>query len=456
MRTASIKYIPCIVKASLLYLLLSYIQGNAQQNSWQFLGLQNENITSIAINPQSDSILYAGSYSDFSAGTFGSIFKSSEGGFSWDTLVYGVSVKQLEIDPHNTNVIYAALGGANFTNPGILKSIDRGITWFWADSGIYVDPETFVQCIAIDHFYPDTLYAGTAGFGVGTLYKSINGGIFWNDIGSGTGLMDGVVSISIDHNSSNIVYATTAWRGLLYKSMDGGNSWLEILIPWQDHGPAILKIDPENTDTIYAGVYQYGFMKSVDGGITWAFSDSGITENRITALIINPVNHNKLYVGTYEAGIFHSIDQGFSWTEMNNGLSNMWVESLAITPDGKTLFAGTYDGIYRYDLSPLNIYSYHSKHKASKFVLYSNYPNPFNSFTTIEYYLPKCTFIQLSIHNLLGQKIIDLVSARKTSGYHKVTWDGTDVLGNPVSTGIYIYHLESKEYSSSGKMIYLK
>ena len=121
MKDTFMKYMQLILIRSLIFLFLVFIQGIAQEDSWQFLGLQNENITSIAINPQSDSILYAGSYSDFSAGTYGRIFKSSDGGFSWDTLVYGVSVNQLEIDQHNTNVIYAALGGANFTNPGISK-----------------------------------------------------------------------------------------------------------------------------------------------------------------------------------------------------------------------------------------------------------------------------------------------------------------------------------------------
>jgi photosystem II stability/assembly factor-like uncharacterized protein len=450
------KYIPSIINRYLLFLLFAFIQAIAQENSWQFSGLQNEKVTAIAINPQNDSIIYAGSYSDFSGGTYGSIFKSNDGGSSWDTLIYGVSVNQLEIDPQNANVIYAALGGANFTNPGILKSIDQGITWFWADSGIYVNSETFVQCIAIDPFYPDTLYTGTAGSGPGTLYKSINGGIYWNDIGSGTGLRDGVVSISIDPQSSNTIYASTAWRGLLYKSMDSGDSWLEILVPWQDHGPATLKIDPENTDTIYAGVYQYGFMKSVDGGLTWVSSNSGLTENRITSVVINPVNYNKLYAGTYEAGIFHSVDQGSSWMQMNNGLSNMWVVLLAITHNGKMFFAGTYDGIYRYEISLQNVIFSREEYSIQNFKLYPNHPNPFNSITNIEYFLTKRTFITLSIYNLLGQKIKELVNKVQPAGQYQITWDGTDNFGNHVSSGEFIYHLETQEYSYSRKMIYLK
>ena len=441
-----------------LFFILFIFHSNCftQNNIWHFSGLSGETITSLAIVGHNDSVIFAGTYSDFSAGTYGKIFKSSDGGFSWDTLVYGVSVNQLEIDQHNTNVIYAALGGANFTNPGILKSIDQGINWFWADSGIYINPERFVQSIAIDPFHPDTLYAGTAGFGAGTLYKSINGGIYWNDIGSGTGLIDGVVSIAIDPQSSNIIYATTAWNCLLYKSLNGGVDWQEINPLFAGYLVYSLVIDPINTNNLYAGASLSGLYKSTNGGLNWFKSDSGILGNNGMDIVLNPLNPEVLYAGTYGHGVYYSTNAGTSWTAMNQGLDTLWLTSLSITTDGKTLFAGTYDGIYRYDLSPLNIYNYHIKHKASKFVLYSNYPNPFNSFTTIEYYLPKCTFIQLSIHNLLGQKIIDLVSARKTSGYHKLTWDGTDVLGNPVSTGIYIYHLESKEYSSSGKMIYIK
>ena len=445
-----------ILIRSLIFLFLVFIQGIAQEDSWQFLGLQNENITSIAINPQSDSILYAGSYSDFSAGTYGKIFKSSDGGFSWDTLVYGVSVNQLEIDQHNTNVIYAALGGANFTNPGILKSIDQGINWFWADSGIYINPERFVQSIAIDPFHPDTLYAGTAGFGAGTLYKSINGGIYWNDIGSGTGLIDGVVSIAIDPQSSNIIYATTAWNCLLYKSLNGGVDWQEINPLFAGYLVYSLVIDPINTNNLYAGASLSGLYKSTNGGLNWFKSDSGILGNNGMDIVLNPLNPEVLYAGTYGHGVYYSTNAGTSWTAMNQGLDTLWLTSLAITTDEKTIFAGTYDGIYRYDFSPINIYSYHRNHKTSKFEMCSNYPNPFNTSTIITYTLPNSGKVTLEIFDITGRKVKSLVQLFQQAGAYRIAWDGRNDVDIPVSNGIYLYRLQVNNRIVIRKMLLAK
>ncbi|MFC1558813.1 two-component regulator propeller domain-containing protein [candidate division KSB1 bacterium] len=92
----------------------------------------------------------------------------------------------------------------------------------------------------------------------------------------------------------------------------------------------------------------------------------------------------------------------------------------------------------------------------NEFSLQQNYPNPFNPATTIKYQLPVSTHVNLSIYNLLGQEIIQLVDAEKQTGYYKVKWDGRNKFGIPVSTGIYIYRLRTNEQVFTKKMIYLK
>jgi len=71
----------------------------------------------------------------------------------------------------------------------------------------------------------------------------------------------------------------------------------------------------------------------------------------------------------------------------------------------------------------------------------SNYPNPFNPSTTIKYYLQKNSFVNLSIFNLKGQKIKELVNGIKTKGYNYTEWNGLDDLGKSVSSGVYLYKL---------------
>ena len=89
--------------------------------------------------------------------------------------------------------------------------------------------------------------------------------------------------------------------------------------------------------------------------------------------------------------------------------------------------------------------------------MYQNYPNPFNPETTIKYQLPKTSKVTLTIYNILGQKIKTLVDEEKQTGYYSVKWDGTDDFGAKVSSGIYIYRMETnKGFVKTLKMVFLK
>ena len=74
-----------------------------------------------------------------------------------------------------------------------------------------------------------------------------------------------------------------------------------------------------------------------------------------------------------------------------------------------------------------------------KFALYQNYPNPFNPKTSISWQLPVSSRVDLSIYNILGQKVCTLVSEKQKAGIYKVEWDATGF-----SSGIYIYQLRTK------------
>ncbi|MBN2365618.1 MAG: T9SS C-terminal target domain-containing protein [Calditrichaeota bacterium] len=77
----------------------------------------------------------------------------------------------------------------------------------------------------------------------------------------------------------------------------------------------------------------------------------------------------------------------------------------------------------------------------SGFTLKQNYPNPFNSSTTISFEIPRSELAKLTIFNILGQTVRNLVNENLTAGRYTVTWDGTDGHGNPVPSGLYFYKL---------------
>jgi hypothetical protein len=88
--------------------------------------------------------------------------------------------------------------------------------------------------------------------------------------------------------------------------------------------------------------------------------------------------------------------------------------------------------------------------------LQQNYPNPFNPNTNIAFFMPKAGKVQLSIYNLKGQLVKDLVNQEVPAGHSVFAWDGRDYRGTPVASGIYSYRLHSENYTSSKKMILMK
>ncbi|MCD4693477.1 MAG: T9SS type A sorting domain-containing protein, partial [Calditrichales bacterium] len=97
-----------------------------------------------------------------------------------------------------------------------------------------------------------------------------------------------------------------------------------------------------------------------------------------------------------------------------------------------------------------------NKNVPNDFCLNQNYPNPFNPQTTISYQLPVKADVALKIYNLLGQEGRTLVNENKNAGKHSVVWDGRDNSGIQVSSGIYLYHINSGKYSEVKKCIVLK
>ncbi|UCE66098.1 MAG: T9SS type A sorting domain-containing protein [Candidatus Zixiibacteriota bacterium] len=81
----------------------------------------------------------------------------------------------------------------------------------------------------------------------------------------------------------------------------------------------------------------------------------------------------------------------------------------------------------------------------------SNYPNPFNSTTTIRFSLPEPSDVGIDIYDLLGRKVETISEGYRLAGSHQMAWDA-----NKYRSGFYFYRIEAGGYSQTGKMLYLK
>lgn len=92
--------------------------------------------------------------------------------------------------------------------------------------------------------------------------------------------------------------------------------------------------------------------------------------------------------------------------------------------------------------------------------LKQNYPNPFNFETEINYQIgystPKAIDLNLSIYNIQGELVRELISSPQESGYYKVRWDGKDQYGNESPSGVYFYKMKAGGFTQIRKAIKIK
>ncbi|MBI3124102.1 MAG: T9SS type A sorting domain-containing protein [Ignavibacteriales bacterium] len=127
--------------------------------------------------------------------------------------------------------------------------------------------------------------------------------------------------------------------------------------------------------------------------------------------------------------------------------------AIAFSADGKTayvaLFGVVYDRIYKFTKTGSGIEKLDEI--PTGYDLSQNYPNPFNPTTNIKFSIPEQGFVSLKVYNTLGQEVATLVNEVKSSGSYQVDFNASNL-----SSGIYIYKLNTGKVSLSKKMLLVK
>jgi len=226
----------------------------------------------------------------------------------------------------------------------------------------------------------------------------------------------------------------------------------------------------------------------------WYYTNTGVNHNILIPLNINPnINGSPLSNGDY-IGVFYDSSgvlrcTGYSiWTGTGNIVVTAWGDDQTSggvkegfasgelikwmiwrKSDAKTFRAyATYQsgGLFSNDstfavngLSGLaslvgtTLVSVEANAKVipDKYILYQNYPNPFNPSTTIKFALPERVKVNLSIYNLLGEKVAELINGELTAGYHEVEFRGLNF-----PSGVYFYRIKTDKFISTKKMVIAK
>ncbi len=197
-----------------------------------------------------------------------------------------------------------------------------------------------VKAVAIDPTDQNTVYIGAAGGGI---WKTINGGATWLDIGRDLESLN-FGAIAIDPDNPQTIYAGSGeacfitffndydGKGL-YKSTDGGQSWITINSGFGEYTHfSDIAVNPHNSNIVIASLASGNFFdgESLPNEGIWKSTDAGITWNRTLNeadaydILFHPVNPAIVYatIGGLQpnSGFYISADEGNTWTQSNAGL----------------------------------------------------------------------------------------------------------------------------------------
>jgi len=322
---------PCTLSQVLRYLgrtaivlAIASIAGPsvAGVNEWTKTGPFGANVRTVVIHPTTPS--------EALVATANGVFRTVDGGLSWSASSDGMGrlfVKALVIHPADPDRLFAATA-----DDGLYRSLDRGGSWAPFGTGLPAD----LQSLAIARTDPTVLYAGTSW---DSLFKSIDGGITWHLANAGLPAGRAVFLIEVDPSDPSTVYAYL-WGGL-YKSTDGGTTWLQLAM---SQVISVLRVDPLQTNVLYAGTRLNGLWKSTNGGNTWSGPISGLGSGGVRGLALDPVDPGVLYAGTVDGAIFKSVDSAVTWFPVEAGTFATTVTAISVAPSASAVVLAGFRG----------------------------------------------------------------------------------------------------------------
>lgn len=155
--------------------------------------------------------------------------------------------------------------------------------------------------------------------------------------------------------------------------------------------------------------------------------------------------------------LFAVIDAGYAYLLMaQNSDKSSYIGDLKwLKPTSLSAYLSSRNALINNELSVATQYSQETP-EFPEGIRLSNYPNPFNPNTTINYYLPDPSDVVLEVFNVKGQRVKTLINEYKETGSHSSVWNGTDQNGRLVSSGVYFYRLSIGTKSIVNKMLLMK
>ena len=349
---------------------------------WQQIGPDGGIIYVIEADPHHPGTLYA-------AGRGGGVYKSTDGGETWNMLPQIVpasqEIRDLHVSPTDDGVVYAV-------SNGLYKSTDGGETWrmpvhdccgevtvsptdgnfllangpgtaiwlsrdggeTWEDvtgSGWALDDDERISTLAIAG--DREFWVGTGNYRDGSLYHTTDGGATWQRVDTGKRAETDICSLYVNPDNPKEVFVGVmdVWNvgfdvendAYLLHTTDGGATWEPLQLPGVS--PNVNVIGIMSDGRLYAATGETVFV-SEDDGEHWTELAHPEGTNDLWDLAVSPEDPQTIYL-PYLLGVLETKDGGETWSVQNRGISHMTINILETSDaEGGTLFASG-DGVYR-------------------------------------------------------------------------------------------------------------
>jgi len=272
-------------------------------------------------------------------------------------------------------------------------------------------------------------------YGSGILYKTTDGGKNWQRIDNGNlPPLDEIYFV-------DSVYGWICGWGILLSTKDGGNSWQT------DYFPEFLRY-MQFTDRNHgwmSAIDEAAFYRTTDGGKTWVDIPY---ENRFGHFFNSFFffNNNQGIASTFAlCNIMTSEDGGLHWSYQER-LPPIRLNSMTFVNDTLGWAVGTNGAILKFQGSYFDTNSVHKQ-----VALAGNYPNPFNSKTTIYFLLSQPQEVTISVYDMLGRRIKVFPVYYGDKGRNELQWQPQNI-----ASGVYFVRIQCCEFTKVVKCLFIK
>ena len=364
----------------------------------------------------------------FLAAENNNVYKTTNGGLNWEiNFTHSESYEDMQFLDNQTGYMGC------FWDGSIAKTTNCGASWDTIPAILY-------GITAMDFVNVNTGYI-TAKYG--PVSKTTNGGLNWTT-------MTNIYGQSWDIDFINANTGLVASHGAFKRTTNGGATWDSIAIPWNTYVYQ-MKFVNENevlAGTIGSGYQNHFILKSTNGGINWGIaytSEFGVGEIEVEGNIV--------YANGYGLSkLLKSTDRGNTWRSYNT-ISNNEPYRIKFVDENTGYICGFNSMLIKTTnggFDPIGIEPIVSE-IPSGYSLRQNYPNPFNPTTKIRFNIPKSGLVKLTIYDILGRQVAELVNLSLNAGSFVYEFDGSGL-----NSGVYFYRLEAGDFVQTKRMILLK